>query len=113
MRENNSTKWSIGVKFIQLRKNHAFLSANKFSPYKAIFGIDTSMGLQSLDIPREAWSKLDTTNDLFRICGIENEYDDCFKAVNENEDVDVDNDVFNSSEYGVQNEISQANTQQV
>ena len=34
MRENKSTKWSIGIKFVQLKKNHSFHTANKCSPTK-------------------------------------------------------------------------------
>jgi hypothetical protein len=50
MRENKSLKWSIGCKFVQLKKNHSYHSANKMSPYKACFGIDTPMGLQSTTV---------------------------------------------------------------
>ena len=77
MRDNNSFKWSIGCKFIQLQKNNSHRSANKCSTYKATFGIETPMGLQSTTIPREKWSELRTAKELFYICGIgyEGDYD--------------------------------------
>ena len=60
MRENKSTKCSTGLKFVQLKKNHSFHSANKCSSYKATFGIGTPLGLQSTVIPAEKWPKLKT-----------------------------------------------------
>ena len=90
MRENKSLKWSLGLKFVQLQKNHVYHSGSKTSPYKATFGIETPMGLQSIDVPREAWSKLETGNDLFKLCGIDiGEGDEGFNLEN-NDDLDVD-----------------------
>ena len=60
MRENKSTKWSTGIKFVQLKKNHSYHTANKCTPYKAVYGIDTPLGLTSSTIPVEEWSKLET-----------------------------------------------------
>ena len=70
MRDNKSLRWSIGCKFVQLQKNHSFHSANKCSPYKAIFGIETPLGLQSTQVPKEKWAEMKTAKELFDICGI-------------------------------------------
>ncbi|CAF1064355.1 unnamed protein product, partial [Brachionus calyciflorus] len=75
MRENKSTKWSIGVKFVQLRKNHTLHTANKCSPYKATFGVETPLGLTSTVVPVELWSPK-TPKELFDAVGCT--YDDTF-----------------------------------
>ena len=38
MLENKSTKWTIGLKFVLLKKNHKGI---KCTPYMALFGIET------------------------------------------------------------------------
>ena len=89
MRENKSLKWSIGCKFVQLQKNHAHHSANKCSPYKATFGIDTPLGLSSVTaVPREKWAELKTAKDLYEICGIP--YDDDIPDDDGSDDVAFD-----------------------
>jgi hypothetical protein len=45
MRENRSTKWSLGSKFVQLKKNHTYHKGNKKTPYETTFGITISLGL--------------------------------------------------------------------
>lgn len=45
MRENKSTKWTNGSKFVQFKKNHSFHTGMKCAPYKATFGIETTGGL--------------------------------------------------------------------
>ncbi|KMQ82993.1 krab-a domain-containing protein 2-like protein [Lasius niger] len=42
MKDNNTTKWSNGVRFVQFMKNRALHSGIKQSPYKAMFGIAKS-----------------------------------------------------------------------
>jgi hypothetical protein len=76
MRENKSTKWSIGIKFVQLKKNHSYHTGIKCTPYKAVFGIDTPLGLSSTSIPIEEWSKLDTAKQLFDAVGYEYNQDE-------------------------------------
>ena len=63
MRDNKSMKWATGYKFVQLQKNHAYHSALKCSAYKALFGIDTPMGLKSTAIPKETWDQMKTANE--------------------------------------------------
>ncbi|XP_045447725.1 uncharacterized protein LOC123656048 [Melitaea cinxia] len=40
MKDNVSTKWSEGLRYIQFMKNRAYQSGIKQSPYKALFGIE-------------------------------------------------------------------------
>ena len=71
MRDNKSTKWATGLKFVQLQKNHSLHTGNKCSPYKATFGINTPLGLQSTIIPAEKWNTLKTAKELFEAVGID------------------------------------------
>ncbi|XP_023312526.1 KRAB-A domain-containing protein 2-like [Anoplophora glabripennis] len=40
LKDNDSTKWSEGLRYVQFMKNPAFHSGIKQSPYKALFGIE-------------------------------------------------------------------------
>ncbi|CAF1109465.1 unnamed protein product [Brachionus calyciflorus] len=95
MRENKSTKWTLGLKFVQLQKNHSHHSGIKCTPYKALFGIETPLGLSSTSIPIEEWSKLSSTKQLFETVGYEAPEADLCPDLSDNDDVDV----FNSSEF--------------
>jgi hypothetical protein len=66
LRENQSLKWTVACKLVQLQKNHSHHTGIKCTPYKAVFGIETPRGLDSTDIPKEEWSKLDNAADLFK-----------------------------------------------
>lgn len=97
MREHKSTKWTTGLKFVQLKKNHTYHSASKCTPYMATFGIETPLGLQSTTIPVEEWSKLKTANELLNILGINsNEFIDDQDDEDDNED-----DVFDPVDYDI------------
>ena len=93
MRDNRSTKWSIGCKFVQLKKKHSLHTSHKCSPYKATFGIDTPLGLQSTVIPVEAWTRLKSPKELFEAVG------QTFDGVDLEEELDVDEppDIFSMS----------------
>lgn len=68
MRENKSKKWSMGLNFIQLRKNNSFHTGIKSSPYKAVFGSDTPLGVTSAALPSEDFK---TVKELYNLLGIE------------------------------------------
>jgi hypothetical protein len=104
MRENKSTKWSIGIKFVQLKKNHSFHTAHKCSPYKAVFGIDTPLGLTSTTIPVEEWSKLETAKQLFDAVGYEYKEDE-FGSDDDDNDGLIDK--FDPNEYQLTELVSQ------
>lgn len=89
MRENKSTKWTIGLKFVQLRKNHSHHTGIKCTPYKALFGIETPLGLSSTNIPVEEWSKLESAKQLFETVGYEGIEADLCLNLPESEDVDA------------------------
>jgi hypothetical protein len=100
MRENRSIKWSIGCKFVQLKKNHTLHSACKCSPYKATFGIDTPLGLQSTVIPSTEWAKLETAKDLFELVAHVPKVGDEVPDEDESDELTEDN-VFNPEEYEI------------
>ncbi|XP_060855206.1 KRAB-A domain-containing protein 2-like [Metopolophium dirhodum] len=45
MQDNNTNKWSEGLRFVQFMKNKAYHSGIKRSPYNAMFGTDPKTGL--------------------------------------------------------------------
>ncbi|CAF0762947.1 unnamed protein product [Brachionus calyciflorus] len=51
MRGNKSLRWSLGIKFVQLKKNHSYHTGSKKSPFRTVFGIDTPLELTSTTIP--------------------------------------------------------------
>ena len=54
MRENKSTKWSVGLKFVQWEINISKHETIKSNPFKVTFGEETKVGLNStLPLGRE------------------------------------------------------------
>ena len=57
MRDNNCSKWSIGIKFVQWQMNTSYSEAIGMEPFKAMFGQSARQGLSSV-LPREFLEKL-------------------------------------------------------
>ncbi|CAF0900380.1 unnamed protein product [Brachionus calyciflorus] len=51
MIENKSTKWSVGINFVQLKKKHSHHTGIKCTPHKAVFGFETPLGFSSTSYP--------------------------------------------------------------
>ena len=51
MRENNSKKWSIGLKLVQWQVNISKHETTKHTPFKATFGEEPSVSLISTNLP--------------------------------------------------------------
>ena len=51
--DNSTADWSFGIKFVQFSKNSAYCAAIKRSPYEALFGSRTKVGLTSTSLPSE------------------------------------------------------------
>ncbi|XP_068235542.1 KRAB-A domain-containing protein 2-like [Palaemon carinicauda] len=64
MADNNSTDWATGIKFVQFSKNLAYHTGIKRSPYAAMFGVNTRVGLTSTSLPQEIISCLQSEQDL-------------------------------------------------
>ncbi|CAG4932138.1 unnamed protein product [Parnassius apollo] len=64
MSDVKSSKWSEGLKFVQLNKNLAYHDGIKRTPYKAMFGSEIKVGLKSSYLPHEVTNHLTTEEDL-------------------------------------------------
>jgi len=67
MSENNTADWTVGVKFVQFRKNSSFNAGIKQSPYATLLGIEARIGLTSSSLPHDVIQKLQTEDDLLAI----------------------------------------------
>jgi hypothetical protein len=66
MRNNESNKWSVGIKFVQLQKNSALNKGIGRTHYEALFGKCATVGLTSeTKIPKEILSTLEKVIMLF------------------------------------------------
>jgi len=66
MRDNNTSKWSEGLRFIQLMKNHAYHKGIKRSPYEALFGCEMKVGLETLFLQADILKDLDDEEYLLK-----------------------------------------------
>ena len=64
LQDNSSADWSFGIKFVQFSKNSAYCAAIKRSPYEALFGCRTKVGLTSTSLPAEVIERLQSEEDL-------------------------------------------------
>jgi hypothetical protein len=63
----DTADWTVGVKFVQFRKNSSFNAGIKQSPYATLFGIEARIGLTSSSLPHDVIQKLQTEDDLLAI----------------------------------------------
>lgn len=61
---NQTTKWSEGLKYVQLMKNRAFHEGIKQTPYEALFGTRMKLGLKTSNLPMESVEQLETEEEL-------------------------------------------------
>ena len=64
MADNNSTDWTMGIKFVQFANNSSHHAGINRSPYTAMFGISACVGLTSMSLPNKVISRLETEQDL-------------------------------------------------
>uniref|UniRef100_A0A8C4XBG1 Integrase catalytic domain-containing protein n=1 Tax=Erpetoichthys calabaricus TaxID=27687 RepID=A0A8C4XBG1_ERPCA len=67
MADNQTNKWSEGVRFVQFMKNRGYHSAIKRSPYEAMFGCPAKVGLSSSIIPQSVLHSINTEEDLEKL----------------------------------------------
>ncbi|XP_050313667.1 KRAB-A domain-containing protein 2-like [Anthonomus grandis grandis] len=67
MDDKNCTRWSEGLRFVQLMKNRAYHDGIKQAPYAAMFGHDIKVGLSTPAFPREAIENLRTEEELEKV----------------------------------------------
>ncbi|XP_043475014.1 KRAB-A domain-containing protein 2-like [Leptopilina heterotoma] len=71
MKDNKTTKWAEGLKFIQFSKNRALHSGIKQAPYKAMFGCDAKIGLSTSTLPCEVIKNISTEDYLLNVLEID------------------------------------------
>ncbi|XP_050307832.1 KRAB-A domain-containing protein 2-like [Anthonomus grandis grandis] len=67
MDDENCTRWSEGLRFVQLMKNRAYHDGIKQAPYAAMFGHDIKVGLSTSAFPKEAIENLRTEEELEKV----------------------------------------------
>lgn len=67
MKDNQSTKWSEGLRYVQFMKNRSFHSGIKQSPYKAMFGIEPRVGLSTSSLPSDVLKDIQNEEDLRKV----------------------------------------------
>lgn len=50
MTDNKSSKWSIGLQFVEFIKNRAHHAGINMTPYKTMFGVDPRVGLATSNL---------------------------------------------------------------
>lgn len=71
MKDNSSTKWSKGLRFVQWKKT-SFFSRNGRTPYEALYGQTTRIGVQA-SVPEEVMDGMQTEEQLTEPLGVVNE----------------------------------------
>lgn len=64
MRDNDSSKWSEGLRFVQYQKNGRLHSGIGRSPYQAMFGEQKYNDVRGLRLPDHVWAQLETEEHL-------------------------------------------------
>ena len=64
MQENNSKKWSVGLKFVQWQINISRHETTGHSPFKVTFGQEPQVGLGSSVLPMSVLNEIATEEDL-------------------------------------------------
>ncbi|GBM70391.1 hypothetical protein AVEN_226387-1 [Araneus ventricosus] len=67
MKDNQTTKWSNGLRFVKLMKNRALHPGIKQSPYKAMFGIEPTVGLTTSTLPSNIIKNIQDEDELQKI----------------------------------------------
>ncbi|XP_066945369.1 KRAB-A domain-containing protein 2-like [Macrobrachium rosenbergii] len=65
--DNETTDWTVGLKFVQFHKNSSFHSGIKRTPFAALFGSDAKIGLTTSSLPDEIISRLEKEEDLLNL----------------------------------------------
>ncbi|KAK4887360.1 hypothetical protein RN001_003631 [Aquatica leii] len=106
MQENQSSKWSEGLRFVQLKKNRSFHRGIQRTPYQAMFGTSLINGLTDSNLPLEIIERLRDEEDINRFQNpvnknVQNTLSDQFDAELGNID-NVENSNISTNEAAVQ-----------
>ncbi|GIY41900.1 uncharacterized protein CDAR_318111 [Caerostris darwini] len=67
MADNQTNKWSKGIRFVQFMKNRAYHSVITKSPYETMFGCAAKVGLSPSIIPQSVLDSINTEEDLQKL----------------------------------------------
>ncbi|CAF1453137.1 unnamed protein product [Rotaria magnacalcarata] len=70
IRENNSTKWAEGLRFVQFQKNSCFHRVLNNSPYAVLFGNQPKLGLSSTSLHPSIFNDITTEEELTNELGL-------------------------------------------
>ena len=76
MKDNNSTQWSQGLRFVQWKKNTRFHSGIGRTPYEAMYGQKARLGVDANSVPEEVLDGMQTEEQLAEALGVVNEVTD-------------------------------------
>ncbi|XP_063884390.1 KRAB-A domain-containing protein 2-like [Scylla paramamosain] len=76
MKDNNSTQWSQGLRFVQWKKNTRFHSGIGRTPYEAMYGQKARLGVDANSVPEEVLDDMQTEEQLAEALGVVNEVTD-------------------------------------
>ncbi|XP_031334323.1 uncharacterized protein LOC116164310 [Photinus pyralis] len=76
MKDNNSTKWSEGLKIVQFQKNRCFHSGIGRSPYEALYGVKCRDGLNNLPVSITNIKSIRTEEELETLLSSSNDTED-------------------------------------
>ncbi|XP_041366789.1 KRAB-A domain-containing protein 2-like [Gigantopelta aegis] len=65
--DNNSTDWSVGLRFVQFQKNCSYHSGIKQTSYKALFGTDARIRLRTCALSADILERMASEEDLGEI----------------------------------------------
>lgn len=115
MKDNVSTKWSEGLRYVQFMKNRAYHSGIKQSPYKALFGIEPRVGLSTSTLPQEIINDIQDEDDLRKVIeddrnvNLTEDSDDNVAEVSNQEKVSSsENDIHKARTTAAENLVKQA-----
>ncbi|XP_064106794.1 KRAB-A domain-containing protein 2-like [Macrobrachium nipponense] len=75
MKNNNTTQWSNGLRFVQWQKNTRFHSGIGRTPYEAMYGEKAHLGISAVNIPEEIMEGMETEEQLAEALCLLNEED--------------------------------------
>ena len=115
MRDNNSKRWSFGLRFVQQQKNNRFHSGIKCTPFSATFGSDCRNGLENTAIPSEKWHDILSEEDILSIIGnqeVDNNKESAKSSVESEEVIETIDPVIEESDRRINEEGSQQESEE-
>ena len=72
LKENDTSHWAEGLRFVQFQKNTRHHRGIGRSPYKALFGENRYNGSRGAELPNEVWEQIETEEQLAEALNVTN-----------------------------------------